>query len=94
VPKGAELGLLFGSANHDAAVFDRPDRLDVARDPNPHMSFGGGIHFCLGAPLARIELQASFATLLERFPRMELAEEPRWKPGYIIRGLAELRVRV
>jgi cytochrome P450 len=94
IRKGQELALLFGSANRDPTVFDRPDELDVTRHPNPHMSFGAGIHFCLGAPLARVELEASFSALLERFPRMELLEEPEWKPGYIIRGLKELRVRV
>jgi cytochrome P450 len=94
VPKGAELGLLFGSANHDPAVFERADELDLGRDPNPHLAFGAGVHFCLGAPLARIELETSFATLLRRFPRMELVEEPAWKPNYIIRGLEALRVRV
>jgi cytochrome P450 len=93
VPRGAEFGLLFGSANHDPAVFDDPGRLDLGRAPNPHLSFGAGIHFCLGAPLARIELQTSFATLLRRLPNMELAEEPRWKPNYVIRGLESLRVR-
>jgi cytochrome P450 len=93
VPRGAELGLLFGSANHDPAVFDDPGRLDLGRSPNPHLSFGAGIHFCLGAPLARIELQTSFATLMRRLPNMELAEEPRWKPNYVIRGLEGLRVR-
>jgi cytochrome P450 len=93
VPRGAELGLLFGSANHDPAVFDDPGRLDLGRAPNPHLSFGAGIHFCLGAPLARIELQTSFATLLRRLPNMELVEEPRWKPNYVIRGLEGLRVR-
>jgi len=94
VAKGAELGLLFGSANHDPAVFDQPDRLDVGRAHNPHLAFGAGIHFCLGAPLARLELQTSLATLLERFPRMELVAEPEWKPAYIIRGLRDLRVSV
>jgi cytochrome P450 len=94
VPKGAELGLLFGSANHDPAVFERADELDLGRDPNPHLAFGAGVHFCLGAPLARIELETSFATSLRRFPRMELVEEPAWKPNYIIRGLEALRVRV
>jgi cytochrome P450 len=94
VPKGAELGLLFGSANHDPAVFDRPEKLDVTRKDNPHVSFGAGIHFCLGAPLARLELQTSFRTLLERLPGMEAVEEPEWKPAYIIRGLKELKVRV
>jgi cytochrome P450 len=93
VPKGAELGLLFGSANRDPDVFDHPDALDVRREPNPHLSFGAGVHFCLGAPLARLELETSFATLLRRLPHMDLVEEPRWKPNYIIRGLRELRVR-
>ncbi|MGZ5967914.1 MAG: cytochrome P450 [Polyangiales bacterium] len=98
VPRGAELGLLFGSANRDPAVFVDPDRLDVGRAPNPHVSFGEGIHYCLGAPLARIELETSFGSVLRRFPRMELVAEPRhlprWKPGYVIRGLESLRVRV
>ena len=94
VPKGSELGLLFGSANHDPSVFHLPDQLDITRQENPHLSFGAGIHFCLGAPLARLELETSFSTVLRRFPRMELVAEPRWKPAYIIRGLGELRVRV
>ena len=93
IPRGAELGLLFGSANRDPAAFADPDRLDLTREHNPHVTFGGGIHFCLGAPLARIELQTSFATLLDRIPDLELVEEPPWKPAYIVRGLAELRVR-
>jgi cytochrome P450 len=93
IPRGAELGLLFGSANRDPSVFDRPDELDLTRDPNPHLSFGTGIHFCLGAPLGRQELQVSFATLMDRFPNLELVEEPRWKPNYVIRGLQGLLVR-
>ena len=92
VRKGSELALLFGSANHDPAVFERPDELDLTREHNPHMSFGAGIHFCLGAPLARVELQVSYATLLRRLPTMELVEEPEWKPNYIIRGLRKLLV--
>jgi cytochrome P450 len=93
VPRGAELGLLFGSANRDPEVFADADALDVGRDPNPHVSFGAGVHFCLGAALARIELQTSFATVLRRLPRLELVEEPTWRPGYVIRGLEALRVR-
>jgi cytochrome P450 len=93
IPRGAELGLLFGSANHDPSVFDRPDELDLTREPNPHLAFGAGIHFCLGAPLGRQELQVSFSTLMDRFPNLEPVEEPRWKPNYIIRGLEGLRVR-
>ena len=93
IPRGAELGLLFGSANHDPSVFDRPHELDLGREPNPHVTFGAGIHFWLGAPLARVELAHSFGTLLRRLPDLELVEEPRWKPAYIIRGLQALRVR-
>lgn len=93
IPRGAELGLLFGSANRDPSVFDRPDELDLTREPNPHLSFGAGIHFCLGAPLGRQELQVSFATLMDRFPNLELVEDPRWKPNYVIRGLQGLLVR-
>ena len=93
VPKGAELGLMFGSANRDPDVFLDPDRLDLTRDPNPHITFGAGIHFCLGAPLARLEMQIAFETILRRMPHLELLQEPEWKPTYIIRGLRELRVR-
>lgn len=93
IPRGAELGLLFGSANRDPAVFDRPDELDLSREPNPHLTFGAGIHFCLGAPLGRQELQVSFSRLMDRFPRLEPVDEPSWKPNYIIRGLDGLRVR-
>ncbi|MEO5616429.1 MAG: cytochrome P450 [Candidatus Eisenbacteria bacterium] len=93
LPRGAELGLLFASANRDAAAFANPDALDLARDPNPHLSFGAGIHFCLGAPLARLELQIAFETLLRRAPGLRLIEEPRWKPTFVLRGLRELRVR-
>jgi cytochrome P450 len=93
IPRGAELGLLFGSANRDPDVFERPDELRLDRDPNPHITFGAGIHFCLGAPLARLELQTSFGTLVRQLPDLELVEEPTWKPNYIIRGLEGLRVR-
>jgi unspecific monooxygenase len=92
IPKGGELGLLFDSANHDPEVFDEPEDLRLDRKPNPHLTFGAGIHFCLGAPLGRMELQISFATLLDRFPDMTLVEEPAYKPNYIIRGLEGLRV--
>jgi len=93
IPRGAELGLLFGSANRDRAVFERPDELRLDREPNPHLTFGAGIHFCLGAPLARLELETSFGTLLRELPHLELVEEPTWKPNYIIRGLEALHVR-
>jgi cytochrome P450 len=93
IPQGAELGLLFDSANRDPDVFDDPGALRLDRRPNPHLSFGAGIHFCLGAPLGRMELQITFRTLLERFPDLELVEVPTFKPNYIIRGLEGLLVR-
>jgi cytochrome P450 len=94
IPRGVEVALLFGSANRDQEVFDDPDRLDVGRVDNPHISFGAGIHFCLGAPLARIELIESFGALMDRAPKLELIREPVWKPGYVIRGLESLDLRV
>jgi cytochrome P450 len=92
LPQGTEVALLFGSANHDPTVFRDPERLDLARAENPHITFGAGIHFCLGAPLARLELETSFGTLLRRVPALTLNAEPEWKAGYIIRGLKELSV--
>jgi len=94
IPRGAELALLFGSANRDPAVFAEPDRLDLTRRENPHISFGAGIHYCLGAPMARMELAASMTALLERAPGMRLAAEPVRRPNLVMRGLAELRVEI
>ncbi|MEW2396469.1 cytochrome P450 [Streptomyces sp. NPDC046862] len=92
VPRGAEIAMLFGSANHDPAVFADPGRLDLSREDNPHISFSAGIHYCIGAPLARIELGASMAALLDRAPTLRLAEEPKRKPNFVIRGLEGLPV--
>ncbi|MDI5962067.1 cytochrome P450 [Streptomyces sp. SL13] len=94
IPRGSEVALLFGSANHDPAHFTDPGRLDLAREDNPHVTFGAGIHYCLGAPLARVELLASFGALLRAAPGLRLVREPSWKPGYVIRGLTELLVEV
>ncbi|GAA2263855.1 cytochrome P450 [Streptomyces amakusaensis] len=94
VPRGSELALLFGSANRDPARFTDPDALVLGRADNPHITFGAGIHFCLGAPLARIELLASFGELLRSAPAMRLTGEPAWNPGYVIRGVDELLVEV
>ncbi|MFK0172461.1 cytochrome P450 [Streptomyces sp. NPDC090306] len=94
VPRGAEVALLFGSANHDPAVFAAPGELDLARADNPHISFSAGIHYCIGAPLARIELAASMTALLERAPGLTLAADPDRKPNFVIRGLAGLPVKV
>ncbi|MGI5526593.1 cytochrome P450 [Streptomyces syringium] len=92
IPRGSEVALLFGSANRDPARFPDPDRLDVTRADNPHLSLGAGIHYCLGAPLARLELITSFGELLRRSPRLRLTAKPQWKPGFVIRGLRELLV--
>jgi cytochrome P450 len=94
IPRGEEVALLFGSANRDAAAFAGADGLDLARDPNPYLSFGAGIHYCLGAPLAKMELAIAFETLLRRRPALELVETPRWKPTFVLRGLESLRVQV
>ncbi|MFG1804962.1 cytochrome P450 [Streptomyces sp. NPDC049040] len=94
IPRGSEVALLFGSANRDPARFADPDRFDVTRPAvdNRHVSFGAGIHYCLGAPLARLELEASFGTFLRDAPGMRLVSEPRRRPNYVIRGVEELLV--
>lgn len=94
IGRGAEVALLFGSANRDPERFADPERLDLSRVDNPHVSFGAGIHYCLGAPLARLELEASFGELLRKAPAMRMVGEPEWQPGYVIRGLKELVVEV
>lgn len=84
---------LIGAANRDPDVFHEPDRLALDRTPNPHLSFGGGIHFCLGAPLARLEGQIALETLAKRFPRIELVDErPTFRPAIVLRGLEALNV--
>ncbi|WPB91890.1 cytochrome P450 [Streptomyces malaysiensis] len=94
IPRGSEVALLFGSANRDPARFDRPDDLDLSRADNPHVSFGAGIHYCLGAPLARLELMASFGALLRKAPGMRLVGEPERGTNFVIRGLRELLVEI
>ncbi|MFJ7969143.1 cytochrome P450 [Streptomyces sp. NPDC096324] len=94
VPRGAEIAMLFGSANRDTAVFQDPETLDLARAENPHISFSAGIHYCIGAPLARIELAASMSALLTKAPGLRLAGEPVRKPGLVIRGLESLPVEI
>ena len=85
------------SANHDAGRFPDADRLDVARDAGGHVAFGHGIHYCLGAPLARLEGEVAFGALLSRFPSLSLAADPsalRWRPSSLIHGLETLPVRL
>jgi cytochrome P450 len=87
----------ISSANRDPARFPDPDVLDVGRDTGGHLAFGHGIHYCLGAPLARMEGVTAFRELLARFPEIELAvpaESLRWKESSLIRGLETLPVRL
>src|SRR6266849_5054082 len=93
IPKGESVLCLLGSANRDPAVYpDRPERLDITRPNIRPLSFGGGIHFCLGAQLARIEAEVAIATLLRRLPdlRLDDAENPEWRPTFVLRGLKRL----
>jgi cytochrome P450 len=81
---------VLGAANRDPAQFPDPDRLDLARRPNRHLAFGGGIHFCLGAPLARMEAAIAIPALLARLPGLELAGPPVRRDTVTLRGLASL----
>lgn len=90
--KGDVIGLLLGSANRDPARFPSPDTFDGGRSPNPHVSFGAGIHACVGAPLARLEMQVALRVLFERLPKMRIAEPPRVKDAWHFRGVESLRV--
>src|SRR5215212_6123173 len=93
IPKGESVLCLLGSANRDPEVYpDHPDRLDITRPNVKPLSFGGGIHFCLGAQLARIEAEVAIATLLRRLPDLKLddAENPEWRPTFVLRGLKRL----
>jgi cytochrome P450 len=88
---GDKVAALLGAANRDPDVFAHPDRFDPTRDPNPHLAFGAGIHFCIGAPLARLELAISVRTLLSRFPELEVVEAVR-RPTFVLRGFERLEL--
>ena len=94
VPRGELVLAVLGSANRDERYFENPDTLDLTRDPNKHLAFGrGGVHHCLGAPLARMEGQIALTALLQRFPGLRLAVSPeslRWHRGLFLRGLESL----
>ena len=93
IPKGARVHLLFAAANHDPRVFPEPDRFDVARTPNNHLSFGFGIHFCLGASLARMELRVGIEELLRRAPDYRLQTDRLERlPSDTNRGFAALPI--
>jgi len=95
IPRGGMTLGVIGSANRDETVFQDPDVLNISRDPNKHLSFGQGIHFCLGAPLARLEGEIAINTLLRRMPDLHLraaAGSLRWRPSMLLRGLESLPV--
>lgn len=95
IPRGAIVFAALASANRDRQQFERPDELDLGRDPNHHLAFGKGIHYCLGAPLARLEGQIAFTTLLRRFAELRLAvprDALRWRTSLSLRALQALPI--
>lgn len=93
VAQGQTVAALLGAAGRDPAVFTEPDAVDVGRSPNPHLGFGAGLHYCLGAPLARLELAAVLDALRTRLPEVTLAAAPPRRPQLVIRGYAEVGLR-
>ena len=90
-PPNTQVAFLLAAANHDPQRFATPHQLDITRQKNQHLSFGGGIHYCLGAPLARLEGEIAFTTLLRRMPHFKLAvETPEFNDNYLLRGLKSL----
>jgi cytochrome P450 len=94
IKEGLKIAALIGSANRDETVFSAPESMDLTRDPNPHIGFGAGIHFCLGAPLARLEMSVSLPALWERYPTMQLASDPVRRPTFVLRGYESVAISV
>jgi cytochrome P450 len=95
IARGEKVSLLFGSANRDPRVFDSPDEFDVGRsNAGDHIGFGGGIHVCIGAPLARIELEEAVRALAARCPNMQMAAEPRRNPAFVIWGCERVELSI
>src|SRR5262249_11110947 len=97
IPKGEIAFAALASANRDENVFTNPDVLDITRDPNRHLSFGQGAHYCVGAPLARLEGSIAIHNLVQRFPNLRMAVEPEqllWRKVMTLRGLESLPVKV
>ena len=97
IPAGAFALMIVAAANRDPAQFKDPEKFDITRDPNDHVAFGEGIHFCIGAPLARMEARVAFEAMLERFPQLRLkdaAMKPTYKGSYFLRGLESLPLAI
>ncbi len=92
IRQGQKITALLGAANRDPDVFDDANSMDLTREPNQHIAFGAGIHFCIGAPLARLEMNISLPALIERFPSLELAGEPTRRPTFVLRGYDTITV--
>ena len=92
VKEGQKIASLIGSANRDETVFSSPDLMDLTRDPNPHIGFGAGIHFCIGAPLARLEMSVSLPALWEKYPDMQLAGDAVRRPTFVLRGYESVAI--
>jgi cytochrome P450 len=93
LPANSLAALLIGAGNRDPEVFEDPDRLDLSRNPNPHLSFSTGIHHCLGAALARLEAELAIPALLRQLPGLALDGKPQWRQTFVLRGFTELPLR-
>ena len=92
IKAGQKIAALLGSANRDEQHFDNSDAMDITRDPNPHIGFGAGIHFCLGGPLARLEMGIALPRLVKAFPKMEIASDPIRRPTFVLRGYEKVEI--
>lgn len=92
IKAGQKIAALLGSANRDEQHFNNSDAMDITRDPNPHIGFGAGIHFCLGGPLARLEMGIALPRLVKAFPKMEIASEPIRRPTFVLRGYEKVEI--
>ena len=92
IKEGQKIAALLGSANRDEAHFENSDEMDITRDPNPHIGFGAGIHFCLGGPLARLEMGIALPRFVKAFPNLQLASQPLRRPTFVLRGYEKVEV--
>jgi len=92
IKKGEKIASLLGSANRDENHFANADQMDITRDPNPHIGFGAGIHFCLGGPLARLEMGIALPKLVKAFPNMQIASDPVRRPTFVLRGYESVAI--
>jgi len=92
IKTGQKIAALLGSANRDQRHFANADQMDITRDPNPHIGFGAGIHFCLGGPLARLEMGIALPKLIKAFPEMKIASDPVRRPTFVLRGYEKVEI--